>query len=128
MSAIIPIRGPVRQLDRRAEPLEQTSEADAAEPNLVARKLNDLDRRISTQERRWVPRRSDWEDQPVDDTGTTLYRFEHRFGGRVRYWVVDWSGGTDAPNLLRHASTDNNTLVLTSTVAGVATVRVEESG
>ncbi len=127
-AAIIPLYGNTRQLDRRAEPREQIAEQEVQVPERLARRLTEQDRRIAGLERRWNARVLDFEDRTVDDTGATKYRLEHRFGGRVRYWVVDWSGGTDAPNLLRHADTDNNTLVLTSTVAGVATIRVEEAG
>lgn len=128
MSAVFPLNGPLRQLDRRAEARDQLPEAEVTEPARLARKLTEYDRRIATEERRWKPMFFDFEDRTVDASGTTKYRFEHRFGGRVRYWAVEWSGGTDAPNLLKHADTDTNTLVLTSTVAGVVTLRVEKAG
>lgn len=87
--------------------------------------LND----VATLKRAWTPRRIDFEDVAVDGTGSTLYRFPHGFGGRVRWWVVDWSGAASVAGLMRDEdATDDNTLVLVSWIAGTVTVRVEEAG
>lgn len=128
MRAVFPLNGPVRQLERRTEAREQIDEAEVQAPDRLARRLTEQDRRIATVERRWSAKTLDFEDRVVDGSGTTKYRFEHRFGGRVRFWPVDWTGGTDAPNLRKHTDTTNDTLVLTSTVAGTVTLRVEEAG
>ncbi len=128
MSANFPLRGPVKQLDRRAEPEEQITEDQATEPPRVARLLMSLLRDVATLKRRWWPRRLDFEDRAVDSTGTTLYRFEHRLGGRVRWWVVDWQSSVGSPWLNRDATTSNDVLVLVSLVSGTATIRIEEAG
>ena len=128
MSAIIPRSGPVRQLDRKAEPDEQVTTEQAKDPERVSRLLMSILRDLAQLKRRWAPRRIDFEDRTVDATGTALHRFSHNFAGRVRWWVVDWQASSGAPSLRRHASSDENTLVLVSSVAGTASIRVEEAG
>jgi hypothetical protein len=117
----------VIQLDRRAEPDEQVTDEDAKDAGRLARVLMRLLRDVAILRRRWAPRRVDFEDVEVDATATVFYRFPHDFNGRVRWWVVDWSGGA-APSLLRDGRSDQNALVLVSTSAGTATIRVEEAG
>lgn len=126
-SAVVRSIGTPRQLDRKAEPEEQITEAVVRDPVQLARALTRVARNVADLKRRFVPRRIDFEDWTVDATGTTAYRLEHGFGGRVRYSVVEWSGAS-APNLRKDTASDDNTLVLTSTVAGTATIRVEEAG
>lgn len=128
MSAIIPRNGPVRQLDRKAEPDEQITPEQAKDPERVSRLFMSILRDLATLKRRWAPRRIDFEDRAVDATGTTLYQFTHNFAGRVRWLIVDWQASSGAPSLRRHSSSDGNTLVLVSSVAGTVTVRVEEAG
>ncbi len=128
MSANIPAHGPIRQLDRRAEPDEQITDEQAKDPKRIARLLLSLLRDVAHLKRRWWPRRIDFEDRVVDATGTTLYRLQHGFGGRVRWWVVDWTGATVEPRLVRNATTTNDVLVLVSYAAGTATIRIEEAG
>lgn len=128
MSANFPAVGEPRQLDRRAEPDEQITEQQAKDSGRVARLLMTLLRDVVTLKRRWWPRRYDFEDRLVDDTGTTKYRFHHGFNGRVRWWVVDWSNASTNSQLIRHADSDNNTLVLVSNEIGKVTIRIEEAG
>lgn len=127
MSANIDRAGKTRQLDRRAEPEEQVTEEQIADASRLVRLLMAILRAIAMLQRRWAPRRIDFEDRVVDDTGTTVYHFPHKFGGRVRWWVVDWSG-TGWSALSKHDSTTENTLALVSLVVGTVTVRVEEAG
>ena len=128
MSAIIPRSGPVRQLDRKAEPDEQVTTEQAKDPERVSRLLMRILRDLAQLKRRWAPRRIDFEDRTVDATGTTLHQFTHNFAGRVRWWAVDWQASSGAPSLRRHVSSNENTLVLVSSVSGTATIRVEEAG
>jgi hypothetical protein len=128
MSAIIPRSGPTRQLDRKAEPDEQITPEQAKDPDRVSRLFMSILRDLATLKRRWAPRRIDFEDRTVDATGMTLHQFTHNFAGRVRWWVVDWQTSTGASSLRRHSASDENTLVLVSSVAGTATIRVEEAG
>lgn len=127
MSAIVPIRGEIRQLDRRAEPDEQVQADDIAEAPRLVRLLMRILRDLAALKRRWWPQFIDFEDITVLGDGTTPYGLPHSFGTRVRYWPVDWVGAA-APCLRRHDATTEDTLVLTSTSAGVVTVRVERSG
>lgn len=128
MSAVVPLNGNPRQLDRPAEPDERITEEQLKDPSRVARILMALLKEVSTLRRRWNPRVVDHEDRSVDNTGTTLYRFPHNFGARVRWSVIDWSGATAGPRLVRSSASDSNTLVLVSYTTGVATIRIEEAG
>lgn len=128
MSAVAPKYGPVRRLDRASEPDERVTVDDLKSPDYLARLLMRILRELADLRRRWWPKRIDVEDRDVDGTGSTKYRFPHGFGGRVRWWVVDWSGASSVAGLMRHSDSDNNTLVLVSWVAGTVTVRIEEAG
>lgn len=128
MSANIPNGGQPRQLDRQAEPDEQVTEDQVQDPPRLARLLMAILRELALLKRRFWPRRIDHEDREVDATGTTLFRFHHGFGGRVRWWVVDWDASSGAPALRKDSSSDNNTLVLVSDVEGTMTLRIEEAG
>ena len=128
MSANIPANGPIRQLDKRAEPDELLTEEQANDPKRVARLLLSMLRDVAQLKRRWLPRRIDFEDRIVDATGTIVYRLQHGFGGRVRWWVVDWTGASNESRLVRHSSSTDNTLALVSYTVGIATIRIEEAG
>lgn len=127
MSAIVPIVGPIRQIDSPAQAEEQITAEQVGDAERLARLLQRDRGDIDELQRRFAANHVDHEDRVVDATGTKLHRFPHFFGGRVRYWAVEWSGAA-APNLSKHSSTTNDTLVLTSTVAGTVTLRIEESG
>jgi len=128
MSSNVPVNGVVRALAKPVEPSEEVTAEQASDAPRAARLFMRLLRDIATLRRRWSPLRVDHEDRVVDATGTTLIRFPHELGtSSVRYWAVRWSGAT-APCLRVDASSDARTLVLTSTVAGTVTLRIEEAG
>lgn len=127
MSANIPLNGPAAQLDGRADPDENVTPEDAKDADRVSRLLSRILRDLARITRLWRPRRLDFEGRVVLGDGTTKYRYEHRFGGRVRFWPVEWVGAA-APNLRKDDASTLDTLVLTSTSAGTMTLRVEESG
>lgn len=127
MSAIVDKAGKTRQLDRPAEPSEQVTVEQVADPPTLVRLLMRLLREVAFGNRRWFPQRVDHEDRVVDATGTTKYRFPHGFGGRVRWFPVDWQGAA-GHGLARHDDSDTNTLVLVSYVAGTVTLRIEAAG
>lgn len=121
------LSGKSRSLDRKVEPDELVREDDAADTSKLARLLTRVLRDLADLRRRFAPRRTDFEDVHVG-TGT-YHRFPHRFGGRVRWWVVDAAGAQ--PSMLRDypdAQTDADTLVLYSYAEAVITLRVEEAG
>lgn len=128
MSANIDRNGKVRQLDKPAEPDQQVMEDEATDAPRLVRLLMRMLRDLAALKRRWAPRRLDFEDCAVDATGTTKYRLPHGLGGRVRWWVVDWADASAAPALVKHADTDERTLVLVSRAVGTATIRIEEAG
>ena len=128
MSAIVGSNGNVRQLDRQAEPDEQVTPEHVEDKERMARLLMRILRDLALLKRRFWPERMDFEDRAVDNTGTTLYRFSHGFGGRVRWWPVGWKDGALCANLVEDPSTDDSTLVLVSYEAGTVTVRVEAAG
>lgn len=129
MSANIAQDGTVRQLDRPAEPDENIVEKDVTDTERLVRLLMRIMRELTDLRRRWWPRRIDFEDVAVDDTNTTKYRLQHNFNGRARWWVVDWQSSAGGGFWLdRHSDSDETTLVVTSGVVGVVTIRVEEAG
>lgn len=130
MSAKVKTDGTVQQLDRKADPDEQVTEAQVKDAKTLARLLMNALKDVAAIKRRWWPRFLDFEDHVFDGSGTTRHRFPHYFRGRVRWYVVDWksmAGGQDYI-LEKHADTDENALVLVSSEAGKATIRVEEAG
>lgn len=124
--AVVDAQGKVRALSKKQQPREQVTEKQVTSPAYLARLAMRVLAEIADLRRRFAPRRVDFEDVLVDATGTTLNQFPHNFGGRVRWWVVDAAGAV--PALVRDASTDASTLRLTSTVACVVTIRIEEAG
>lgn len=121
--------GKVTQLDARATPVELLTEQDVADAKKLSEFLTKLRSSVSDLLRRWNPDRIDFEDMTVSTSGATV-TLPHKFGGRVRWWLVGWrSSGTSAPILKEDTTaTDDNTLVLLSYVAGTATIRVERAG
>lgn len=128
MSARIAASGKVHRLQRKEGPAEVFSEEDAAAPAKLARVVQRLLQFAADTARRHDPDRIDFEDQAVV-SGTDL-RLEHRFGGRVRWWVVDWQPTTpgDVAQFERSADTGTNALVLEVANSGTVTVRVEAAG
>lgn len=127
-NVVVPRVGKPRKLDRAPVPDEPVTEEQANDASRVARLLTRLLRDVAALKRRWAPRAIDFEGFDFDGSGTTVYRFPHGLRSHVRFWVVDWSGATGGPQLVRHASTDVHTLCLVSYEAGTATIRVEEAG
>lgn len=125
--AVIDSDDNVRRVTPGTAPDEVFSEDDAKDAGKLSRLLTRILKDIATLKRVWQPKTIEFEDQSVDATGTTKYRLEHGFGGRVRWWVTEWTG-TAAHCLSKHADTDTTTLVLVSYVAGTATIRVEQAG
>lgn len=120
----------VTQVDRPAQPELVVTEEDVKDASKLARLVAGIAKDVAALKRRFAPRRIDFEDRAVTSSGTVKYQFHHGFGGRVRWWVVDWQPSSlgDVPSFQRHSSSDANTLVLLSSTNGTATVRVEEAG
>ncbi len=128
-AAKISLAGKRTKLDLRAEPRDIVHTDDVKDPDTLAQLLGSILQDTNEQRKKFTARRIDFEDITVDDTGATKYRLLHKFGGRVRWWVVDFSDAGTAPACLeRHADTDDNALVLVSYLVGKVTVRVEEAG
>ncbi len=117
-----------RQLDKPAEPDEQVTDEQLDDRPRMLRFYMRLLRDIAALLRRWSPDTLEFEDRSIDDdTGATKFRFEHGFGGRVRWFPVDWTG-VSTPALIRHEDTTNDTLVLVSFGIGTLTLRIERAG
>ena len=129
-AAIVQNDGVIRQLDTRAgEPIVVTSD-DVKDVEKLARLLQQALRENAEIRRRWAPRELFFRDQAVTATNTTKIRLTHNFNGKVNWAVVRWDGSAAGSSygIDEHADTDANTLVLVSSVAGTATIRVEEAG
>ncbi len=114
-------------LDGKAPSQIIVTPKDVQDPEKLARQLQDALNSIAELKRAWQPRRLYVRDVPVTTLGS--YRFEHRFGGRVNWWVVMWvpdsSGNGFAFEL--DPSSDDDTLVLFSGQDGTATICIEEA-
>lgn len=120
--------GKVTPLGPRPAPDVSVAAEDVQDPSRLAQFVSSIFREIASLKARWYPRRIDYEDVAVGNSGTV--QLAHGFAGRVRWWVVDWQPtlAGKVPVLARDAATDANTLVLISAMGGVATIRVEEAG
>lgn len=102
---------------------ESLTEEAAAEPRLVAKAVATVQNAIEEQKSNFRPA-IEFQDLVFSSGGATT-AIAHNFGGRVRWWVVDWVGAMVGPSLVRHADSDANRLVLASYVAGTGSIRVE---
>lgn len=127
-AAIVRRGGTIDRLDGRAASDVNITAKDVEDPERLARLVQEQARRVSDIDGRWRPERVDHEDRAVV-SGTPL-RLEHGFGGRVRWWIVDWQPTTpgDAALFERASGTDTNTLVLNVGNSGTVSVRVERAG
>lgn len=124
MSVNIKVDGKLTQLDRKAEPDESVVD-DVRDVDRLSRLLLRIVKSVRALERRFAPQRIDFEDVVIDGTGTTLYRFVHNLGTRVRWWPVDWTGAIAGPRLVKASVSDANVLALVSYTDGTVTLRVE---
>lgn len=129
MSAYVANDGAVTSLDGKAAPDEIVSEEDAGDVKKLSKLLTRLLRELALLRRRWVPRRIVFRDVTTNGGAMTpqTHQFEHRFGGRVLWWVCDWNQSSP-PSLQRHTTTTDDTLVLRSYGAGIVSICVEEAG
>lgn len=130
-AAYVTREGDTTSLDGRAPNPSVVTAEDVQDPEKLARLLEDAHRKIQALERRWNPRVLYFRDLVVDNTLTTQFPLEHKFGGRVNFDVVHWQPANpgDVPQIEPDASaTTADTLVLISGAIGTATIRVEEAG
>lgn len=129
-AAIIESDGEVRQLDSRASAQIVITSDDVKDAERLARLLQQALRENAELRRRWMPRELYFRDQAVTATNTTKIRLVHNFGGKVNWAVVRWDGSAAGSSygIDEHTDTDANTLVVVSSVAGTATIRVWEAG
>jgi hypothetical protein len=129
--------GVISTLDGRAPSDIVITAKDVADPERLARMVQEQARKLAILERRWNPKRLDFVDYAV--SGATDIRLDHGFGGRVRWWIGQWRATSTAANyiplLMESASTNDTTLVLSNLditgigrFAGTVTIRVEAAG
>lgn len=128
MSAIVKKSGDtvqLRQVPSGVREVKLTDES-AASPRTVAEAVDNIHKRLGFIERIAAPDFIDFEDVSVG-SGGALVRLPHKAGGRVRWYVVDWSPSAGNHYSLRkdETNTTDDELVLISTVPGTATIRVE---
>lgn len=131
MSAVhVRLDGSSLQLDRRPEPDEQVTPEQISDPSRMTRLLMRLLRDVAILRRRWWPRHIDFEIAPDGDSMPTasVHRLSHRFGGPVRFWLVDAKSSGPVSPPIRVDTSDENILVLNAYFTGSAVVRVEEAG
>lgn len=127
--AVVRSTGAVAQLDAKPSQTEAVTPEDVQKPPRLSELLGRLVTAVSELRRAWAPKTIDFEDVSLGAGGAST-RLEHGFGGRVRWWLVDWqpTATGNRPNVERSSSSTNDVLVLLSSQAGTATVRVEQAG
>lgn len=104
-------------------PDRTTTAEDVKDPEKLARTVQELRASaLGEAERKELT----FHDVSVSTAGA-LVKLPHNFGGRVHWSLVDWAStvGGAAPILEKSTTTDDNTLVLASYVAGTASIRIE---
>lgn len=100
-------------------------------PIKLAEILRGLLQRITAAEASIPPEAIEFEVELTGGAGASSITLSHNFNGAVRYMVVYWTSTragatpTASPVLVVDASSDVNNLVLKSSVAGRAIIRVE---
>lgn len=123
----------VRQLEKRVEPEEAVTAETVKDTQKLSQLLQRVLKRQTELERRWAPRRIDFEDVECagSDGAPVTIRLAHMLDGPVRWWIVN-TVGSDAVNVdhVREnvAASDRNTLVLEIPFEATLTLRVEEAG
>ena len=100
---------------------DQITEESATDPRKLSQVITRLLATVRGLER---IQRKPFQDFAITPAGSGTISDNHRFGGDVRWYLVDWTGA-GAPNLRRSASTTANVLVLDSGAAGTGILRVE---
>lgn len=126
MRAVIDSAGLVRKVATKA-PRQVITSTDVQDPEKLARALQDARKELDALDR---PRREMVYEDVATGAAGALLKLPHNFGARVRWHVVDWAStaGGAAPVLEKSTTTDDDTLVLASYVAGTASIRIEEAG
>jgi hypothetical protein len=123
----------VTQLDQKSAAEEQVTPQDAGDTIKLAKLLTRILATVTRLARAWNPKRIDFEDQVSTGTDASpqSISFNHSFGGRVRWWIVDAysTGSIVLPLVLKdNTLTTANTLVLNVYYPMTFTLRVEEAG
>jgi hypothetical protein len=120
--------GVMTSLDGRAPTDIVITSKDVEDVERLARLVQEQARKLAVLERRWSPRRIDFEGYAVT-SGDTL-RLEHGFGGRVRWWIVEWTPTTpgDVALFEQDSSTAADVLALDVGNSGTVSIRVEAAG
>lgn len=115
----------VRQAKNPAARLRKVSPDDVSRSDDAAKVINEIIDAVQALRQLTRPPYVEFEDLAATVGGKLT--MPHNFGGRVRWYVVDWTvpSGTAAPSLRRHTDTTADILVLDSNTLGTVTVRVE---
>ena len=102
------------------------SRKDIENPDKLVDVLNAIGRVVYSLTRFVDPPFVEFEDVDVPG-GAAEVTLPHGLGGRVRWWVTDWTCTSAATPILRKltSKTTNDVLVLLSNQVGTATIRVQ---
>ncbi len=134
MSANIRFNGDVQQLDRKTVPDQIITLETVQDPEQLVRLLEQMLQRNAVLERRWAPRRVDF--QGLVSTGTDIapqdFRLNHGLGVSVVWWPVKvaFTAGTTIviPYIYELPTSTKDTLILRVYYPGTLTIRIEEAG
>lgn len=125
------VSGVIRKTRRFVSGSASVQDEEVRNPVKLAEVLRGALRRLAEVESRVAQEATEYEIEV--GAGGSLHRIQHNYNSPVRFTVVYWTKpravGAAYPaaghNLAAHESSTNSTLVLRSTVAGRAIVRVE---
>jgi len=127
------VHGVVGKARRFVSGSASVQDEEVRNPAKLAEVLRGSLRRLAELEARVSSEGAEYEVEV--STGGSLHRIQHNLNGPVRFTVVYWTKPratgaaypTAGPSLAAHESSTANTLVLRSTVAGRAIIRIESS-
>ncbi len=127
MSARVDGQGTLHRLGGRAGAANVFTADSLEDRKATADTLTSLAEDVADVANRHVVDFLDFEDLAADGAGGELV-LTHGYGGRVRWYVVDWTStlGGVPPVLEKSSRTTEDVLVLTSNEAGTVSIRVEK--
>lgn len=126
----VSVLGTVQKSRRTVSRAASVQDEEVKDPGKLAELLRGAMKRIADLEAK-VPADA-VEFEVIVGAAAALTSMRHNLNGPVRWFVVNWTGSptatpVSAPALVVNSTSDNNTLVLKSYVAGQAIIRVERA-
>ncbi len=123
-NAFINLTGTIKPANRPAVHGSTVGQDEIQEPERLAQVLTELMKRVRSLE---GVQASNYTEFEVSLPASGTVQIAHNFGCPVRYWVTSWKSAGVVSVSMNESESTENVLVINSTVAGRATVRVEKA-